>query len=363
MKIQMVSKVKLKSFFIRTTQWEHWPAILFYLPLIPSFIIRSIKAGHINFFLATNPGILYSGSGTESKYKTLLLIPESLRPKSILILKNDSLEYCLKQINQQGLEFPIIAKPDIGFRGYLVKKIETKEDLKFYFDNVNENILIQEFIGYNKELGIFYHRKPGEENGEITSITIKKFMSVVGDGIHTLSELIKQDTRAFLYFDLFNNIHKEKMNIIYKQGEIKALTVIGNHSKGTEFLNGNHLINKKLTDITNQMCSQIEGWYFGRIDIKYKNFENLLQGNDFKILEINGIISEPTHIYDASHKNASYIKAIKTINNHWKIMGEIAIINNKEYGIPYPKFLSYLKNMLWLRKYSKKLRILNKKPF
>lgn len=359
----MASKVKLKSFFIRSTQWEHWPTVLFYLPLIPFFIFRSIRAGHINFFLATNPGILYSGSGTESKYKTLLLIPEKYRPKSILILKNDKYQYCLDQINHHGLEFPIIAKPDIGFRGYLVKKIDSKEALKSYLNNVDEDLLIQEFIPYQKELGIFYYRVPGEQNGHITSITIKKFMTVVGDGKHTLSELIKQNDRAFLYFDLFNNIHKEKMDLVYKQGEIKTLTVIGNHSKGTEFLNGNHLISKELTDITNQMCSQISGWYFGRMDIKYKNFENLLQGNDFKILEINGIISEPTHIYDASHKNASYLEAIKTINTHWKIMGKIAIKNNKDYGIPYPKFLPYLKNIIWLRKYAKKLRILNKKSF
>ncbi|MCF6223065.1 MAG: D-alanine--D-alanine ligase [Flavobacteriaceae bacterium] len=361
--MQIVSKIKIKSFFIRSTQWEHWPTIIYYIPLFPFFIYRSIKAGHIIFFLATNPGILFSGNGTESKYKTLLLVPEKYRPKSILILKKENFQECLNKIDKLGLEFPIIAKPDIGFRGYLVKKINTKDDLKRYLQNVDENKLIQEFITYNKELGIFYHRIPGNTNGKITSITIKRFLTVTGDGVHTLSELIKQDERAFLYFNIFQNIHKEKMKIVFELGKTITLTAIGNHSKGTEFLNGNHLISNELTQIINQICTQIDGWYYGRLDIKYENFKNLLQGKNLKILEVNGIISEPTHIYDASYKNASFFKALKNLNHHWKIMGKIAMVNHEEFGVPYPKFIPLLKNLLWLRKYSKKLSVLNKKTF
>ncbi|MDH3323071.1 MAG: hypothetical protein OEM04_08785, partial [Flavobacteriaceae bacterium] len=113
--------MKAKSFYTRLTKWEHWPTILYYFPLLPFFILRSIKAKHPFFYLTTNPGILFSGNGTESKYKTLSLVPEVYRPKSILVLKTDNYQSTLKKINQQQLEFPIIAKPDIGFRGYLVK--------------------------------------------------------------------------------------------------------------------------------------------------------------------------------------------------------------------------------------------------
>jgi len=352
--------VKTKSFYTRLTQWEHWPTLVYYLPLAPFFLLRSIKAKHPFFYLATNPNILFSGNGTESKYKTLLLVPQKYRPEGTLILKTDDYQVAIKKIKNERLEFPIIAKPDIGFRGYLVKKINSFKELKNYLIHVNENIIIQEFIPYKKELGIFYHRIPDKEKGKITSITIKRFIEVAGDGISTLSELIKKDDRAFLYLDVFENIHKEKINKVYPKGEKITLTDIGNHSKGTQFLNGNHLINNELENFINQLCKQIDGWYYGRLDIKYKNLENLLQGKDFKILEVNGIISEPTHIYDASDKNASFINAVKTINNHWDIMGEIAIKNHHENGIAYPKMIPYLKNMIWLRSYTKKLKKLNK---
>ena len=355
--------MKTKSFYTRLTQWEHWPTLVYYLPLAPFFLLRSIKAKHPFFYLATNPSILFSGNGTESKYKTLLLVPEKYRPKGMLVLKNDDFQVVKEKIEKEKLEFPLIAKPDIGFRGYLVKKINSYEQLKTYIELVNEDIIIQEFISFKKEIGIFYHRFPGQENGKITSITIKKFIEVVGDGKSTLSELIRKDKRAFLYFDVFKNIHKEKINIIYPKGEKITLSEIGNHSKGTQFLNGNHLINNNLEQFLNQISKQIDGWYYGRLDIKYKDFDSMLKGSDFKILEVNGIISEPTHIYDASFENASFVNAIKTINTHWNIMGAIAIKNHEVNGIAYPKILPYIKNMIWLKLYTSKLKKLNKEAF
>ena len=212
---------------------------------------------------------------------------------------------------------------------------------------------------YLNEFGIFYHRIPGENKGKITSITIKKFITVTGDGKSTLSELINKHSRAFLYYGIFKNIHKEKMLEVVKSGKKIVLTEIGNHSKGTEFVNGNHLINKELTEMMNDICLKIDGFYYGRLDIKFKDYKSLLQGKHFKVLEINGIISEPTHIYDAKHKKASFINGVKTMNYHWDIMHKIAIKNHMDYGIPYPKIIPLLKHLNWLRRYSKKLKSLH----
>jgi hypothetical protein len=351
--------MKRNPVFVRLTQWEHWPAFVYYIPLLPFFFIRSLKAGHIIFFFIANPGLLYSGNGTESKFKTLGLLPETMKPKSWLIQKSANFDEEVEKFEALGFQFPVIAKPDIGFRGYLVKKINSMAELKSYLKKVNEDIIIQEFIPYEKELGIFYHRIPGEAKGKVTSITIKKFIQVTGDGQNNLSRLIRKDERAFLYYDLFEKIHKEKMSFVYPKGEIITLSVIGNHSKGTQFINGNHLIDLKLENFVDGICNNIEGWYYGRLDIKYESFEKLLQGESFKILEINGIISEPTHIYDASHKDAGFFRALKSINSHWRIMGKIAQKVHRDQGVPYPKVMPLIKNLLWLRSHTKKLKKLN----
>ncbi len=349
--------------FVKITRWEHWPTLAYYIPLFPFFLWRSIKAGHPILYTIANPAILFSGNGTESKFKTLGLLPESLIPKSFLFKQTDPAAELQKIILNNKFDFPLIAKPDIGFRGYLVKKIDSLGGLRNYLQHVKEDTIIQEFIPYENELGIFYHRIPGQKKGRITSVTIKKFMKVTGDGLLTVSELIQKDDRAFLYADLFQAIHQNKLGHILNKGEKMTLSIIGNHSKGTQFLNGNHLINDELEDFIDTICQQLEGWYYGRLDIKYKNYEQLLKGEDFKILEINGIISEPTHIYDATAKNASYFKALKSINTHWNIMAEIALKLHKEEHIPYPSISAYYKNMLWLRAHTKKLKKLNAMDF
>ena len=350
--------IRIKSFFTKLLQWEHWPTFMFYGPLIPYYIVSAIKAKHPVFYLTINPSIKYSGNGTESKYETLQMIPQRYRPLSILIHSGSTFNDVLSKIKEKKIHFPLIAKPDIGFRGYLVKKIDSKDELKVYLKKNDLNIIIQEFIDYKKECGILYSKIPGETKGKITSITLKVFLTVTGNGLSNLSELILTDKRAYLYYSLLQNIHKEKMFNIPKDGELIKLTVIGNHSKGTQFINGNHLISEDLERTFDSINEQIEGWNYGRLDIKYNSFEELKAGVNFKILEINGIISEPTHIYDPT--NASYFDAIKNIKKHWAIMNIIALKNHSVFKIPYPKIKPYIKDMLWLRKHSKTLIKLNK---
>jgi hypothetical protein len=332
---------------------------MFYLPIIPYYLLKAFQARNAIFYLATNPAIKYSGNGTESKYKTILLIPEKYRPKTVLVVTDEDLDSVKEKIANAAISYPLIAKPDIGFRGLLVKKIDTDEDLERYLHKNDVNILIQEFIDYKNECGILYSRIPGQEKGKITSITLKKFLSVTGDGASTLSELILNDKRAYLYFNLLQNIHGSRMNETLEKGKEKVLTVIGNHSKGTQFINGNHLIDFELEQLLDTINNQIKGWFYGRLDIKYDTFEKVKQGKNFKILEINGIISEPTHIYDPT-SGASYFDALISIRKHWSIMNNIARKNHEEFNISYPKFIPYLKDILWLRTYSKKLKRLNK---
>ena len=309
----------------RLTEWEHWPTYTYYVPLLPFFFMRFLKEGHPNHYLAANPGIPYSGNGTESKFNTLRLVSEEYRPKSLL-LKPEKLTNPEKELNRIGLNFPLIAKPDRGFRGYLVKKMDSAEALSRYLEQVTTDVLVQEFISYPKEVGIFYHRYPGQEKGQVTSVTIKEFLKVIGDGTKTIRELIQQDSRAYLYEELFTRIHREQINRILATGEELVLSVIGNHSKGTRFVNGNHLIDEKLNAFMDRICKPMKGFYYGRLDIKYENHERLLRGEAFKVIEVNGIISEPTHIYDASHEKASFLNALK---NH-----QLALEDN-EPNCPY----------------------------
>ncbi|PCI09431.1 MAG: D-alanine--D-alanine ligase [Flavobacteriaceae bacterium] len=345
-----------KASFHKLTHWEHWPSYMFYLPNIPYSFYLALKAKNPVFFTATNPGIKNSGDGMESKYETIQMIPKIYRPKTVFVKVNADFKEIIQKIKSEKIEYPLIAKPDVGFRGILVQKIASENELKKYVESTPIDIIIQEFISYPKECGIFYYRLPYEKYGTITSITLKRFLTVIGDGNKTLSELIKADERAIIYFDILQKIHANNLNSIPKNEVEITLTVIGNHSKGTEFIDGNHLINQQLTEVIDNISLQIDGWFYGRLDIKYESMEKLLKGENFTILEINGIISEPTHIYDAS-KN-SYFDAVKSIGKHWGIIYQIATVNHTQQKTPYAKTIPFCKEMIALRKYAKKLNTL-----
>lgn len=347
--------MKVKSWFVKSTEWEHWPSFMYYLPLLPYFLYKTWKAKSLTYFSAANPGIKMAGNGTESKYETLMLLPEHYRPVSIYVQAGTSADMVLDQISQSEINYPFILKPDVGFRGYMVKKIDNEKLLKAYINNFDHPLIVQEFVDYPNEMGVFYHRLPNQKRGKITSLTLKKYPTLTGDGRSTLKQLITNDNRAFLYFDLLKNIHHQKLDHIYAKNEIIPLSFIGNHSKGTQFINGNHLIDEALTRVFDNLSHQTSGWYYGRMDLKYNSFADLKEGKNFKILEINGIISEPTHIYDPEHPDAGYFKCIHTIKEHWEIIDKIALINKTKSTVTIPEVKEYLKNLYWLRNYSRKL--------
>ncbi len=341
----MIKKIN----FNKITNWEYWPSSMFYLPNIPYAVYLAIRAKHAAFFSAANPALKSSGNGTESKFKTIELVPKKYRPKSILVTPKTNFSTVVKKIEEVEINYPLIAKPDIGFRGLLVKKINSSTELKEYLKNYPIDIIVQEFLEYENECGIFYHRNPNNNKGLITSITLKKFISVIGDGKSSLKNLILNDDRAKIYFDVFNQMHQNEINNIPPKNKKIKLTVIGNHSKGTQFINGNHLISKKLEITFDRLSKEIDGWYYGRVDLKYNSFEQLENGSDFKILEINGIIAEPTHIYDS--ENFTYFNALKAIRKHWKYLFNISITNHETKNIPYKSSFQFINEMFQLKKY------------
>jgi len=330
---------------------------MFYIPNIPFAFYHALKAKNLVFYTAVNPMIENSGIGTESKYKTMQLIPSEYLPITVFHKANSSISETLNKITKQNITYPLIAKPDIGFRGLLVKKIASENELKRYLEKYPIDILVQEFLTEKEECGIFYLRFPDNQSGKITSITLKKFLHIVGDGEHTIRELISLDKRAKNYIEIIKSNATIHLETIIKKDEKIQLSDIGNHSKGTQFINGNHLISSKLEETINSLNKQIDGWFYGRVDIKYNTFEDLENGN-FKILELNGILAEPTHIYDASKTN--YLQALKEMRVHWKQLYKIARINHNQKNVPYRSTIGLLKDVKKLKMYTKNITRLNK---
>ena len=103
---------------------------------------------------------------------------------------------------------------------------------------------------------------------------------------------------------------------------------IGNHNRGTRFFDASHLISNELTDTIDEIAKGIDGFYYGRFDVKTRSEEDFKKGKII-VLEVNGANSEPTHIYDSKF---SLIQAYKEVQRHFDIQFEIAIKNPKTYS-------------------------------
>lgn len=302
--------------------------MLIYAPIL------ALRSRSTTFFSAANPGIYLSGFGLESKYATIQKIPPPYRPKSILVPARPDWPEVERALTHAGIAFPLIAKPDVGFRGLLVRKIEGPEDLHGYLEKYPFPFLLQEFLTQPAEVGVLYHRLPEWDRGKITSLTLKEFLSVEGDGRSTVEELIERKPRAHLQLERLRHLQPEILATIPESGRRVPLGVVGNHSKGTLFINGNDRIDEDLLEVFEQLSRQIDGFYYGRFDIKCDSLESLKKGDAFKVIELNGICSEPTHIYDPTR--ISYFGALRDVLKHWTIVRRVSQANHRR-GITYEK--------------------------
>lgn len=267
----------------------------------------------------------------ESKKAIYDLIPQQYYPRTELIKLGTPLDEIENIIADAKIKYPLIAKPDIGLRGSAVKKITSGAELKIYAGKADFDYVVQDLIPFENEVGIFYVRYPGEKVGKITGIVSKEFLIITGDGISTIEELIKENPRYELQLKVLKQEYGNKLLDILPKGEKLNLVPYGNHARGAKFIDGSHWITPKLTEIINEMCLQIPGFYFGRLDVMYHTLEELEQGKNFSIVELNGAASEPTHIYDPKH---SLLFAWKELARHITFMYEISVLNHKN-GIQY----------------------------
>ena len=267
----------------------------------------------------------------DSKIEIYDLIPQKYYPKTKFVKEKIPFDDVISILESSTIKIPFIVKPDIGLRGSAVKKIHMLDELEAYHNKANFDYLVQDLIPYENEVGIFYVRFPHETHGRITGIVAKEFLIVEGDGFSTIEELLKANPRYEFQLKALEKEYGSQLKTILSNGEKRNLVPYGNHARGAKFLDYSHLISPQLTKVINEMCIQIPEFYFGRMDVMYTTWEELEQGENFSIVELNGAASEPTHIYDPKH---SLFFAWKELARHITYMYKISVANHQR-GFPY----------------------------
>jgi hypothetical protein len=236
-------------------------------------------------------------------------------------------------MRQQSLEFPLVLKPDLGQRGVGVKVVWSLPEAEAYLAGMRAPVVAQQYIAGPYEAGVFYVRRPGEARGRILAITEKVFPCLVGDGEHTLEELIWRDRRARCLARRYLQRFQARSAEVLPVGEKLRLVEAGNHAQGCIFRDGAEWWSADLEERIDAISRDLNGFHFGRYDIRFASVQDLRAGRGFQILELNGAASEVTGIYDARN---SLLSAYRTLFRQWRLAHEIGAANRDTGAVPTP---------------------------
>jgi len=243
----------------------------------------------------------FGGAFLSSKNKALQNIPKEWVPKTLLVNPGEHFLRIKKGLQKEKIKFPLIVKPDMGERGKGVEMIPKLSDLENHIASLpKEPYLIQEYIEYPLELGIlFYWDLEGKP--QISSIGSKSFCHVTGNGKDPLKVLIKKNPRLATRIPLLKKRFQKEWKTILPKDNRLFIEPIGNHNRGTTFFDGQSYYSKEMLDWAENCARQIPGFDYGRFDIKIKDKNAFKRKKDIKIMEVNGVNSEPIHIYDPNY--------------------------------------------------------------
>jgi hypothetical protein len=322
--------------------FEFWPMWAFYPPV--ALYAAWLMLRHRGALLPTvaNPSFPAGGLVGESKSQILemavrhagdavapfvaidrpSLSEQALQGSTV----DDEVHAALARLRGAGLALPVVAKPDLGCRGVGVKLIRSPQQLRGYLDSFprGARMILQRFVDFEGEAGVFYVRRPGEPRGRIVSITLKYFPHVVGDGQRSLRELILADPRAGRLPHLYLHRHAERLDSVPRCGEAVRLAFAGSHSRGAIFRDGSHWVTPAMEARFDAIAKSLPEFWFGRFDVRFADFAQMRAGGDFTIVEVNGAGAESTHIWD---RRTGLLKAWRDLMRQYRWLFEIGAAN------------------------------------
>ena len=296
---------------------ERIPPVLFYIPLGVQWLWLGFRHRSLSLPTLANPKIEVGGLWGESKSSYLAMVgPDQRRwfadytvlrrGRGPVALKLDA-RRALQAATDAGLSFPLVAKPDVGWRGFGVRLIGSVEELSAYVGAYpeGETILLQQAIAYEGEAGVLYARLPESPSGTIISLTLRYFPYVIGDGRRTIRDLILADQRAAWKAGLHFGFEAEhvgakvrELNRVPARDETVRLSFIGSNRVGGLYRDARQHITPDLVRRFDAISQSLPEFYYGRYDVRFASIERFRQGEAFSIIEINGAGGESINVWD-----------------------------------------------------------------
>jgi membrane protein DedA with SNARE-associated domain len=230
---------------------ERIPRGLFYLPLVLSWIGFALRYRSLTLPTVANPrhptgstwggsrsGYLLDVAATERRWiADVVVVPRSVGPHTL----SADLEHARQSLRSAALEFPLIARPDVGRYG--VCRLDDVAALREYLQNFpgGEKLMLQALVPHPNKAAVLYARLPGAQTGRVLSLTFRV------DGLC-------QDARRHIAPEL--------------EARIDAV------------------------------ARSIREFHYGCFELRFASADDLMRGENFSIVAINGIGSAVNHAWD-----------------------------------------------------------------
>ncbi|MDB5946127.1 MAG: hypothetical protein JWQ33_1153, partial [Ramlibacter sp.] len=227
----------------------------------------------------------------------------------------------------ERIEFPLIAKPDLGMCGFGVRLIADEPALAAYFDVFPkaETVVLQEYLPQEGEAGVFYARIPGQAQGRIIGLALRYFPQVEGDGRSTIDQLIAADPRTRRVLLSGHELATDGSRIP-GAGEAVRLATIGSTRVGGLYRDGSACITPALTAAIDAIARDMKQFHFGRFDLRFAELADLRAGRGLRIMEVNGAGSEAIQAWDPQ---LSLPRALRLIFAKQRVLFEIGAANRR----------------------------------
>ena len=326
---------RLHDFLVPEFGWGVRSRWLAYLPFSSYLLFLMIRHGSVTLFTAANPGITSGGVVGESKSRSLTLLSrvDGAVADFFVVHRARGLPAMMRDarsgMSAMNLEFPVVLKPDVGERGSGVAVVNSRKEMNRYFANAAGNVIVQRLVD-GIECGIFYCRHPDETRGRIVSIAETRFPQVEGDGCHALGELIRRQNQSARMAAARALIAPARLREVPAKGQRVRLVELGFSCTDALFLDRCSWNTPALEQSIEAISRAHPGFHFGRFDVCASSVDALQRGK-FKVIELNGVIAEATHIYDPAGTMAG---ALRVLSRQWRAAFDIGAANRARGARP-----------------------------
>jgi membrane protein DedA with SNARE-associated domain len=305
----------------RLVRWEFWPRWAIYPPVVVYCLVEAVRARSLTWFTNVNPGI-EAGGGLVGESKSAIL--HGLAGAGDRVARWTRVppgpeEERRAAVAAAALGWPVVLKPDVGERGDGVIVARDDATVRAKLRSDRRTLIAQAYVP-GVEFGIFYARRPSEPKGRIIAVTEKRIPAVTGDGRRTLEELILGDDRAVCLAPVFLRAWARRLDEVPAAGVRLELTELGTHCRGAVFLDGARHVTPALAAAVEAVSRTFDGFHFGRYDVRTSSAEALRRG-EFVVIELNGVSSEATSLYDPAH---SVWQGWRVLLEQWRLAAAIA---------------------------------------